>query len=54
MRRWKLSVGIENFQEIRQAGFYYVDKTRLMNSFLSSGEGSCVISLIEECRRVYI
>lgn len=37
MRRWKLPVGIENFQEIRQAGFYYVDKTRLMNSFLSSG-----------------
>ena len=34
MRRWKLPVGIENFQEIRQAGFYYVDKTRLIEQLL--------------------
>ena len=30
MKRPKLPVGIENFQEIRQADFYYVDKTRLI------------------------
>lgn len=34
MRRWKLPIGIENFQEIRQAGFYYVDKTRLIEQLL--------------------
>ena len=34
MRRWKLPVEIENFQEIRQAGFYYVDKTRLIEQLL--------------------
>ena len=26
----KLPVGIEDFAEIRQAGFYYVDKTKFM------------------------
>ena len=26
----KLPVGIEDFQEIRKAGFYYVDKTQLI------------------------
>ena len=26
----KLPVGIENFEEIRQFGFYYIDKTRLI------------------------
>ena len=30
----KLPVGIEDFQEIRQAGFYYVDKTRLIEQLL--------------------
>ena len=27
MKRPKLPVGIENFQEIRQADFYYVDRS---------------------------
>ena len=28
----KLPVGIENFEEIRKLGFYYIDKTRLIES----------------------
>lgn len=32
----KLPVGIEDFQEIRKAGFYYVDKTRLIEQLLES------------------
>ena len=35
-RRLKLPVGIEDFQEIRQAGFYYIDKTRLIEQLLES------------------
>ena len=34
MKRLKLPVGIENFQEIRQADFYYVDKTRLIEQLI--------------------
>lgn len=30
----KLPVGIESFQEIRKAGFYYVDKTKLIEQLL--------------------
>ena len=30
----KLPVGIENFEEIRKLGFYYIDKTRLIEQFL--------------------
>ena len=26
----KLPVGIEDFKEIRQQGFYYIDKTKLI------------------------
>ena len=29
-----LPVGIENFEEIRQLGFYYIDKTRLIEPLL--------------------
>ena len=29
----KLPVGIENFEEIRKLGFYYIDKTRLIEQF---------------------
>ena len=29
-----LPVGIENFEEIRQLGFYYIDKTRLIEQLL--------------------
>lgn len=32
----KLSVGIENFQEIRQEGFYYVDKTKLIEQLMKN------------------
>ncbi len=32
----KLPVGIEDFREIRQKGFYYVDKTRLIEQLLDS------------------
>lgn len=31
----KLPIGIENFEEIRQEDFYYVDKTRLIEQLLS-------------------
>ena len=32
----KLPVGIEDFREIRQKGFYYIDKTRLIEQLLDS------------------
>ena len=36
----KLPVGIENFEEIRKLGFYYIDKTRLIEQLLQGwGEG---------------
>ena len=35
-----LPVGIENFEEIRQLGFYYIDKTRLIEQLLQGlGKG---------------
>lgn len=30
----KLPVGIEDFKKIRRQGFYYIDKTRLIEKFL--------------------
>lgn len=30
----KLPVGIEDFKKIRRQGFYYIDKTRLIEQFL--------------------
>ena len=32
----KLPVGIEDFKKIRQQGFYYIDKTRLIEQLLDS------------------
>ena len=32
----KLPVGIENFEEIRKSGFYYVDKTKLIEQLLQN------------------
>ena len=32
----KLPVGIEDFKEIRQQGFYYIDKTRLLEQLLQN------------------
>ena len=37
----KLPVGIENFEEIRNLGFYYIDKTRLIEQLLQ-GWGKAV------------
>lgn len=34
IEKLKLPVGIENFEEIRKAGFYYVDKTKLIEHLL--------------------
>ena len=31
----KLPIGIENFEEIRKSGFYYVDKTGLIIDILN-------------------
>ena len=31
-----LKLGIEDFKEIRQQGFYYIDKTRLIEQLLDS------------------
>lgn len=33
----KLPVGIEDFAEIRQAGFYYVDKTKFIEQRWTAG-----------------
>ena len=33
----KLPVGIESFEEIRKLGFYYIDKTRLIERKRSIG-----------------
>ncbi len=35
-RRKKLPVGIENFEKIRKAGFYYVDKTAMIKELLNT------------------
>lgn len=34
----KLPVGIENFEEIRSNGYYYIDKTKLIEQLLDNGE----------------
>ena len=38
----KLPVGIENFEEIRKLGFYYIDKTRLIEQLLQ-GQGKVTL-----------
>ena len=32
----KLPVGIDDFKKLREAGFYYVDKTKLIEQLLQS------------------
>ena len=32
----KLPVGIDNFEKIRKSGFYYVDKTKLIEQLLQN------------------
>ena len=44
----KLPVGIEDFAEIRQVGFYYIDKTKLIEQLLN-GWGK--VSLFTRPRR---
>ena len=44
----KLPVGIEDFAEIRQLGFYYIDKTKLIEQLLN-GWGK--VSLVTRPRR---
>ena len=41
-RKKKLPIGIENFEEIRTKGFYYVDKTGLIRNCWRTGEGNVV------------
>lgn len=37
MAEWKkLPVGLENFQEIEKSGFYYVDKTKLIEQLFEN------------------
>ena len=36
MERKKLPVGLENFDELRKEGFYYVDKTGLIRDLLNN------------------
>ena len=37
MAEWKkLPVGLENFREIQKSGFYYVDKTKLIEQLLEN------------------
>ena len=37
MAEWKkLPVGLENFQKIQKSGFYYVDKTKMMEQLLEN------------------
>lgn len=44
----KLPVGYENFAEIRETGFYYVDKTKLIEQLL---EASSKVTLFTRPRR---
>lgn len=45
----KLPVGIEDFAEIRQAGFYYVDKTKFIEQLL---DGWGKVNLFTRPRRL--
>ncbi|NCC86197.1 MAG: hypothetical protein EOM03_19165, partial [Clostridia bacterium] len=38
MIRKKLPIGIQNFREIRQEGYYYVDKTPFVSRLAQSGK----------------
>ena len=38
VQRKKLPIGIQNFCEIRQAGYYYVDKTALALNLYNNGK----------------
>jgi len=41
-QRLKLPVGIEFFDEIRTSGYYYIDKTKLIEQLLQNmGKSAC-------------
>ena len=44
----KLPVGIDNFEEIRKLGFYYIDKTKLIEQLLYKHYEQKVIILIDK------
>ena len=44
----KLPVGIENFEDIRKLGFYYIDKTKLIEQLLYKHYEQKVIILIDK------
>ena len=45
----RLPVGIEDFKEIREKGYYYVDKTALIEQVLEEGSK---VTLVTRPRRV--
>ena len=49
MQRKKLPVGIEDFEKLRKEGFYYIDKTGLIEELLS--ENPSKVSLFTRPRR---
>ena len=46
----KLPVGIDNFEKIRQNGFYYVDKTSLMTDSIFVPLKRSVLNIWESTR----
>ena len=44
----KLPVGIDNFEETRKLGFYYIDKTKLIEQLLYKHYEQKVIILIDK------
>jgi len=48
MKRKKLGIGVDNFREVREKDFYYIDKTLMIKDFLDEGNK---VSLITRPRR---
>lgn len=50
----KLPVGIENFEEIRKFGFYYMDKTKLIEQLVCKFRfiGSPIPLATDQCFRL--
>ncbi|MDE5700033.1 MAG: ATP-binding protein [Lachnospiraceae bacterium] len=47
-KKWKLPMGIEDFERIQRDGFYYVDKTRMIRDLL---ENMALVNLFTRPRR---
>ena len=43
----KLPVGIENFEDIRRSGFYYIDKTMFIEQFLNENQSEEFLACAE-------